>query len=264
MSVTKQGIEVGSESTGYRGPAIVLISPQLGENIGMAARAMRNCSLTDLRLVRPREGWLNDKAVAASAGATDILKYTRVYDKVGEAIADLHTVCATTARPRDMTKPVIHPRRAASEIRVREKKGERCGFMFGREKSGLTNDDVSLADLIVEVPLNPSYSSLNLAQAVLIISYEWLQVNADTKLEHINYSGTRPATKAELFGMFEHLETELDSCGFLRVKEMRSHMLVNIRNMLHRACLTEQEVRTFHGIITELRYGGRPDRPKQK
>jgi len=264
MAETNYGTEVSSESTEHHGPAIILICPQLGENIGMAARAMRNCTLTDLRLVRPREGWLNDKAISASAGATDILKFTRVYDKVGEAIADLHIVCATTARSRDMTKPVIHPRRAALEIRAREDGGERCGFMFGREKSGLTNDDVSLADLIVEVPLNPSYSSLNLAQAVLVMSYEWLQVKADTNLERINYSGPRPATRAELLGMFEHLERELDSCGFLRVKEMRSHMLVNIRNMLHRACLTEQEVRTFHGIITELRYGGRSDRPKQR
>ncbi len=245
------------------GPAIILVQPQLGENVGTAARAMYNCGLIDLRLVNPKQDWLSNKAIAASSGGAEVLKAARRYDSTEDAIADLEFVAATTARPRDNVKTVWTPHHAGGEIASRAASDVPCGVLFGREKSGLTNHDVGLADVIVEVPLNPAYLSLNLAQAVLIIGYEWFQATQSPEAVVVPYGETRPATKEELQMLFDHLEHELDDSGFLRVEDKRPSMVLAIRTMLQRAALTEQEVRTLHGIVTELRYGRREDQQRK-
>lgn len=240
---------------GAGGPAIILVEPQLGENIGMVARAMHNCALADLRLVRPREGWPNAKAVAASAGAEAVLEAARLYPTTGAAIADLSLLYAATARRRDMSKRRVSPRRAAGEVR---RHGAGAGVLFGKEAKGLANDDVALADAILSVPLNPGFTSLNLAMAVLLLGYEWFLAGAATaEEERAMRKGTRPASKAELAGLFAHLEGELDGCGFLRVAEKRPIMVRNLRNLFARARLSEQEVRTLRGVISCLASGRR-------
>lgn len=244
---------------GDGGPAIILVEPQLAENIGTAARAMYNCGLTDMRLVKPKQDWLSERAIAASSGAAEVLKSAGFYESTEDALADRQFVAATTARPRDMIKTVWTPNHAGGELAKRAAEDTKIGILFGREKSGLKNHDIGLADVIIEAPLNPAYSSLNLAQAVLIVSYEWYQASQASEAEVTPYGITRPANKDELNLLFQHLEYELDTCGFLHVEEKRPSMVLNIRAMLQRAALTEQEVRTLHGVVTELRYGRRDE-----
>lgn len=234
-------------------PTIILINPQLGENIGMAARAMLNNALGCLRLVAPVHGWPNEHAIKPSAGAEVILDAVEVFDETKQAVADLSHVYATTARDRDMTKRVLTANAAANEMRCVIEAGGKPGVIFGRESWGLSNDDVALADTIVTIPMNPAFSSLNLAQAVLLIGYEWFQSREKTKkVEACIPKNTRLANKYELVCLFEHLEMELDNCGFLRPPEKRPTMVNNIRNIFQRANMTEQEVRTFRGIISGL------------
>jgi len=237
--------------TAYQ-PAIVLVEPQLGNNIGSAARAMLNCGLTDLRLVNPRDGWPNSKAHAMASGADSILEQARVYDTLNEAIADLQWVFATTGRRRDMVKNEITPAEAATEIRHRAVQAERCGVLFGRERIGLTNEEVVQADAILNVPLNPAFRSLNLAQAVLLIGYEWWQAADETPPRQRIDAGFRRATRDELQGFLDHLEEALDSGGYFRVEAMKPSSTLSIRNLFTRAELTDQEVRTLHGIVTNL------------
>ena len=235
------------------GPAVILIEPQLGENIGMAARAMMNCGLMDMRLVNPRDEWPNRYADAAASGATAIIDGARVYDTTNAAIADLQMVYATTARSRDMTTEVVTPFEAVVRMKKDESSGVRSGVMFGKEAKGLTNDDVALANAILTVPLNPAFTSLNLAQAVFVLGYEWFQLEDETENAVLAVpKETRLANKMELQGLFDHLETELDDSGFFQVLEKKPTMVRNIRNVLQRARFTEQEVRTFRGIITSL------------
>lgn len=235
------------------GPAIILVKPQLGENIGMAARAMLNCGLLDLRLVDPRDEWPNRRAAAASSGAAAVIEGARVFETTEAAVADLQVVYASTARSRDMTTDVVTPREAAARIRADAGNGGRSGILFGKESKGLKNDDVSLADAILTAPLNPAFASLNLAQAVFMVGYEWFQLGDDTDGAVLAApKETRPATKRELQGLFDHLESELDDSGFLRVREKRPIMVRNIRNTLQRARFTEQEIRTFRGVISSL------------
>jgi tRNA/rRNA methyltransferase len=235
-------------------PTIILIEPQLGENIGMAARAMLNCGLTDLRLVRPREIWPNDKAVAAASGADRVLDGARLFASTGDAIADLHSVFATTARPRYMTKKITNARSAAAELRARAAAGEATGILFGKEAAGLHNDDIALAEAVITIPLNPAFSSLNLGMAVLLVSYEWFAASAKgaPAPELVMPPETRPANQAELLGFYQHLEAALDACGFLRNQQSRPSMVRNLRNLFGRARPTEQEVRTLRGVITCL------------
>ncbi len=244
------------------GPAIVLVEPQLGENIGTAARAMLNCGLTDLRIVRPREPFPNRYAVAAASGADRILETARVYDGTVEAVADVQRLFATTARPRDMVKPVVTPREAARLLREAEARGERCGILFGRERTGLTNEDTVRAHSIITVPLNPAYSSLNLAQAVLLVGYEWFMAADATPPTELPLGGTRLATVGEMEGFFGQLEVELDRAGFFPTEAMKPAMWRNLRNVFLRAQLTEQEVRTLRGMVSRLagtRHRGRGD-----
>ncbi|MGB0750074.1 MAG: RNA methyltransferase [Magnetospiraceae bacterium] len=243
-------------------PAVILVKPQLGENIGMVARAMLNCGLIDLRLVAPRDGWPNANATASASGATVVLDQARVFDTTADALAGLQSVYATTARGRHMTKPVVTPRKAAAEMRLQIAAGAHCGALFGPENFGLDNDDVALADTILTVPLNPGFSSLNLAQAVLLLGYEWYQSGDVTPEKAMPFAGdAQPAEKADLLRLFEHLEAELDDAGFLFPPEKRPTMVRNLRTILSRASLTDQEVRTLRGVIVALSKG-RPRRPR--
>ncbi len=234
------------------GPAIVLVGPQLGENIGAVARAMLNSALSDLRLVRPRDGWPNPQASKMASGADAVLDRARLFESVAEAVTDLHYVLATTARRRDMVKHEVTPAEAAREIRRREARGERCGVLFGPERIGLVNDEVVLADAVLTVPLNPAFRSLNLAQAVLLVAYEWFQAGADAPPRTLVDTGSRPANKEELLGLFEHLERALDAVGYFRTPETRPAQVRNLRNVFDRSGLTEQEVRSLHGVVTML------------
>ena len=237
------------------GPAVVLVEPQLGDNIGMAARAMLNCGLAELRLVQPRDGWPNEAAVSSASGADAVLDAARLFETTADAVADLDLVFAATARVRDMVKPVMTPELCALEMRARAGLGGRPGILFGPEARGLNNDDVALADAAVTVPLNPGFTSLNLAHAVLLVGYAWFQAGDATRARAPPADAARPATKAELVGLFEHLERALDESGFLHVAEKRPIMVRNLRNLFQRASLTEREVRTLRGVIASL--GGR-------
>ncbi len=245
-------------------PSIVLVKPQLGENIGFAARAMANFGLADLRLVAPRDGWPNEKADAAAAGASFVVDAATVYATVEAAIAELNYVLATTARPRGMVKPVLSPERAARELRQRSARGELTGILFGPERSGLDNDTIALADAILTAPVSPDFASLSLPQAVLLVGYEWLKGEGRTTslgratafdgpaAEGIDHADTRPAAREELFALFANLEAELDRAGFLHPPEKRASMVRNIRNMFHRMKASEQDVRTWRGIVAAL------------
>jgi tRNA/rRNA methyltransferase len=245
-------------------PAIILVRPQLGENIGFAARAMANFGLRDLRLVAPRDGWPNPAAEAAAAGAAFVVEEARVYASLEAAIGGLNYVIATTARPRGMLKPVLSPERAAKDLRRRQSRGEGTGILFGAERSGLDNDAIALADAIMTAPVSQDFASLSLPQAVLVVAYEWMKAEASGKTlgratkfdgpaaEGLNDAHTQPATRAELFGLFAHLEAELDRTGFLRPPEKRPTMIRAIRNMFHRMGMTEQDVRTWRGIVAAL------------
>ena len=234
------------------GPAIILVEPQLGENIGAVARAMLNCGLSDLRLVRPREDGPNEKARAAAAGADLVIDGARLFGTTAEAVADLRHLYATTARHRDSVKPVHPPEAAAVKRRAFRDKAEASGVLFGPERTGLDNDDITLADAVLEVPLNPAYASLNLAQAVLIVAYEFYQAQDVAPDVSQGRNDAIAATKDELLGFFEHLEDELDAGRSLIPPEKRPQMVRHIRNIFQRAGLTEQEVSTLRGVITSL------------
>ena len=248
-------------------PVIILDHPQLGENIGFAARAMLNCGLVRLRIVKPRGGWPNDRALASAAGATSVLEAAQIFDDLGQATADLTRLYATTARPRDMRKSVLAPRAAAGEMTAAIADGGRVGILFGRERTGLENDDVSRADAIVEVPLNPEFSSLNLAQAVLLVAYEWRLAAlgaasigtalgaATTGTARMGGGEAAPASHGDLAGLFAHLEQELDKVGFFWPAEKAPRMARNLRSLLLRANLSEQEVRTLRGVVKALAEG---------
>ncbi len=242
------------------GPSVILVAPQLGENIGAAARAMFNFGLTDLRLVAPRDGWPNEAAFAMAAGAEDVARKAKLFDDFAGAIGDLTYVAATTARGRDMAKPVLDPGEAARELRRRHRQGENVGMVFGAEASGLSNDHVALADAVVTVPANPAFSSFNLGQAVLLMAYEWMRSGAAAPLPQTGRGGEPPATKEELLGLFEHLEEALIHSGFLGLEEKRPAMVRNLRAMLTRAALTGQEVRTLRGIIVSLERAEGPEK----
>jgi len=239
------------------GPAIILVEPQLGENVGTAARAMANFGLSDLRIVNPREEWPNKKARAAASGAR-VIEHVRVFPTLAEAIGDLGFVYATTSREREIAKPVAGPRDAAARMRALVGQGIAVGVLFGRERTGLTNDEVSLADEILTFPVDEAFSSVNVAQSVLVVAYEWRMAGAgDLPFT----SPTDPlAPKDELLRLFDQLEAALDEVGFFRPAEKRPHLVQVIRAMLHKARLTEQEVRTLRGVVAALER--RPTRPR--
>jgi len=240
------------------GPAIILVGAQLGENIGKAVRAMYNFGLTDLRLVAPRDGWPNEAARPAAAGADVVIDKARVFATTEEAVADLNHVYATTARMRDMIKTVVTPKKCASLMREQVQDGRKVGLLFGPEKAGLKNDDVALCDAIVSVPLNPLFASINLAQAVILLAYEWFQTGTDIPEEYTPELDTSPASSEDLHKLFDHMEQELTQAGYFRHAQRRATMKRNLRNIFKRSDLTAEEVSTLRGVIKALATGGGP------
>ena len=238
-------------------PVVVLVRPQLADNIGACARAMANGGLFHLRLVAPRDGWPQEKAWRNASGAVRILDAATVFASVADAVADLHRVLATCPRPRHIIKPVLTARGAAVELREIGTRALRAGVLFGPERAGLDNDDMAQADALVRYPLNPAFMSLNLAQAVMVLAYEWWTAADDTPPRELMTNETRVATKRELENFLAHLVDQLDACGFLRNLPKRPGMVRNIRHFFQRGEVTEQELRTLHGIVTELAIGRR-------
>ena len=224
-------------------PAIILVKPQMGENIGAAARVMLNFGLKDLRIVTPRDGWPNPKAVDMAAGAKSVIKDAKIFDSLEEAVADLKFLYATTARPRDMVKEVINPYECGELLRSNKP----AGVIFGGEKSGLSNSDIVLADKIVSIDVSDEYGSLNLAQSVGVICYEFFSKKSKSAKAKPNV-----APKKDINEALKHLEQELEIKGFFKVKEKKKGMLDNINNIFTRAEITKQEAQTIRGIIRSL------------
>jgi TrmH family RNA methyltransferase len=246
-------------------PVVILVRPQLADNIGAVARAMANGGLFHLRLVAPRDGWPQDRAWRNASGADRILEAATLHATVADSVADLHHVFATCPRPRHIIKPVLTARGAAAELRQICARELRAGLLFGPERAGLDNDDMAQADALIRYPLNPAFMSLNLAQAVMIMAYEWWSAEDQTLPRALMTNETSVATKAELENFLGHLVRQLDACGFLRNLPKRPGMVRNLRHLFQRGEVTEQELRTLHGVVTELALGrrqlGREDKP---
>ncbi|MGG7565045.1 RNA methyltransferase [Rhodovulum sp. DZ06] len=242
----------GGEHPQAEGPAMILVEPQMGENIGAAARAMWNFGLDRMRLVDPRDGWPNPKAVAMSSGAAHVIENAKVTPTTAEAVEDLHYVYATTARPREMAKAVMTPEAAMKDAAARIARGEKVGVLFGRERTGLENDDVVRANAIVTVPVNPAFASLNLGQCVLLMSYEWRRQVDDTPAVQMSTGHSETAGSADVDRMLDHLEEQLEEAGFFHLPDKKPMMVRNLRNLFRRAPLTEQDVRTLWGVFRTL------------
>lgn len=238
------------------GPVIILVEPQMAENVGHVARAMMNCGFAELRIVKPRFDWPSRKAVAVSSGADVILEKAKIFKTTEAAVKDLKRIYATTARWRNMSKPVMTSIDTVKEILKLKIKPQQVGLLFGKESKGLDNDDVAMCDGIISIPLNPTYSSLNLGQAVLLVAYEWLRATYIHPPRQLHLRDSGFASKDELLNFYGRLEEKLDACGFLRVKEKRPRMVRHIRNIFQKAELTTQEVNTLHGIITNINIKG--------
>ncbi len=235
------------------GPVIILVEPQLGENIGMVARAMANFGLSELRLVNPRDGWPNERANAAASRADHVIDGVVVFEELSSAIADLQYTIATTARQRDMLKDVLEPGEAASILRDSFERDVRTGILFGRERWGLHNDEVALCDAMVTFPVNPAFASLNIAQAVLLMAYEWMKTSKTVKQE----TGFRApesdvADRGALQSFFNHLETALEDAKYYYPEERRERMTNNLRSIFTHAGLKELELQTLHGVVASL------------
>jgi tRNA/rRNA methyltransferase len=238
------------------GPIVILVEPQLGENIGMAARAMGNFGLTRMRIVNPRDGWPNVHATRSAAGADHILEKVELFDTVAQAVADCTLLFATTARAHDQAKPVVAPEGAAREIvaHIGQGTGE-VGILFGRERSGLLNEEVAIANRIITYPVNPGFASLNLAQAVLLMGYEWFKLATSGALPFAMPERSEPASQHQMDAFFDNLVRELDKVEFLRPAEKRETMLVNLRNIFARMEPTKQDMHTLHGVVMAIAEG---------
>jgi tRNA/rRNA methyltransferase len=255
------------ESCVVTGPVIILVRPQMGENIGMAARAMANFGLFELRLVAPRDGWgegapVWQAAIDSAVGAAETVRRAGLYADVPAAAADLHKLFATTARERDQAKPVLSAEGFAAEAKARIAAEQRIGILFGAERTGLTNGEVGLADAIVSFPVNPQHSSLNLAQSVSLVAYEWFKAaeSADSpfRLEHV----TPPATRETVLSFFAYLDEELAKAGYFIPEGKKDIMSRNLHNIFHRVGLTRADVQTLRGAVVALAEGRRK-RPKK-
>jgi tRNA/rRNA methyltransferase len=238
-------------------PVVVLVETQLGDNIGAAARAMANFGLARLRLVKPKQGWPNERAVVMAAGADRILDSAVLFDTLEEAVADCSFVLATTARNHDQHKPVVSAEQAAIEMGPRVAAGETVALVFGRERNGLENHEVGMADRIVTLPVNPAFASLNLAQAVVIVGYEWFKRTGAGGTRNEPSRRSPPAAKQQVEAFFADLERELEKVEFFRPPEKRGVMQVNLRNIFHRLEATKQDMRTLHGVIMALVNGSK-------
>lgn len=233
-------------------PVFVLVAPQMGENIGAAARAMWNFGLSRLRLVAPRDGWPNPRAEAMASGAAPVLDRVRLAVSTAEACADLTLLYATTARDRALTKRVLTPEAAMAEARAAVAAGERVGFLFGPERSGLETADVVRANAVVSVPVNPAFGSLNLAQCVLLMAYEWRREWAEAPAGTRQLAEAKLAAGAEVDALVARLTAELDGVGFFHPEAKRARMLASLDSLIRRAALTEGDVRTLHGVVRAL------------
>ena len=229
-------------------PVIILVNPQLAENIGMVARAMKNCDIKELRLVNPKQDATSQIALRASSGSDEILLNSKVYSSTKDALADLEIVYASTARPRHQVKEVLTPQHMANNYPTDKK----VGFMFGCERTGLENEDISLANAIVEVPLNPEHSSLNLAQAVLILGYEYYKTTISTNGSRFITNGGEIAPKEKIFRFLDALNTKIKQSPRLKDEDHTQSLLLNINNIFTRANLTNQELNSLYGIINIL------------
>ncbi len=246
--------------TGPSEPVFVLIRPQLGENVGAAARAMWNFGLSRMRLVEPRDGWPNERAVAMASGAGRVLDSAQVHDDTIAAVADCTHVYATTARPRDMTKTVMTPEAAMVDAARRIGEGERVAVLFGPERTGMENDDVARANVIVSVPVNPAFSSLNLAQCVLLMAYEWRRATEAAPPVHVVLQDAEWATAVEMDHLARHYEERLEEAGFFFPPHKGPAMRLTLRNLWSRMPLTDQDVRMLHGIMRQMvRHAQAPD-----
>jgi tRNA/rRNA methyltransferase len=237
------------------GPVVILVEPQLGENIGMAARAMGNFALTRLRIVKPRDGWPSISAQRAAAGADHILDQVALFDTVELAAADCTLLFATSARAHDQAKPVVAPDLAAREMTAEIRGGGTVGILFGRERYGLQNEEVALANRLITFPVNPGFASLNLAQAVLLIGYEWFKFATAGALPFAMPERSERASQHQMQAFFDNLVAELDKVEFLRPAEKRDTMLVNLRNIFTRMEPTRQDMHTLHGVIMAIAEG---------
>lgn len=239
-------------------PVVILVRPQMAENIGACARAMGNGGLFHMRLVAPRDGWPLPRAWITGSGAHRILDNAQVFETVADAVADLHRVFATCPRPRHIIKPVLTARGGAVEIVAAGERGLKTGILFGPERTGLDNDDIAQADSLIRYDLNPDFMSLNLAQAVMVMGYEWwLARSIEQPLRDLQMNETLPATKGELDNFMTHLIRACDESGFLRNEQKRPGMVRNLRHFFQRGEVTRQELNTLHGVITELARGPR-------
>lgn len=236
-------------------PVVILVEPQLGENIGSAARAMANFGLGRLRLVKPREPWPNPQAKKMASGADRILDGAVLYDSLEAAIADCNFVLATTARAHDQAKPVVDAGEAARLCAPRIAAGETVGILFGRERTGLENQEVALADRILTLPVNPAFASLNLAQAVVIVAYEWFKLSTGGVLPFGMPDKSPPASKQQLLAFFTSVEHELEKVEFFRPPDKRDTMQINLRNIFTRMLPSQQDIRTLHGVIMSIAEG---------
>ena len=233
-------------------PAFVLVRPQMGENIGAAARAMLNFGLDRMRIVDPRDGWPNQSAVAMASGAGRVLDDAVLVDRTVEAVADCTYVFATTARQRDLTKPVLTPERAMELARQKIAAGEKVAVLFGPERAGLENDDIALANAIISVPVNPEFPSLNLAQCVLLTGYEWRRQTVETAPEVTEMAGSEWASAIEVDRLAGHYEETLEQAGFFFPETKSESMRLNLRNLWSRMPLTQADVRMLHGILRQM------------
>ena len=236
-------------------PIVVLVRPQMAQNIGTTARAMANGGLFHLRIVAPRDGWPQPNAYAAASGADAILDHAQVFPDIPSAIADCHRVLGTCPRPRHVIVPILDARAAAAELRAINARELRVAVLFGPERAGLESDDLAYCDTLVRYPLNPQHNSLNLAQAVMILAYEWWMQAEATPAREFQTNGTRVATKGDLEAFLTRLIAELDAAGFLHNPPKRPGMIRNLRHWFERGEVTEQELRTLHGVVTELSRG---------
>lgn len=233
-------------------PAFVLVRPQMGENIGAAARAMLNFGLERMRLVDPRDGWPNQKAVAMASGAGRLLDDAVLVDQTVDAVADCSYVFATTARQRDLTKPVMTPERAMEVARDKIAAGEKVAVLFGPERAGLENDDIALANAIISVPVNPEFPSLNLAQCVLLTGYEWRRQSVEVASETTEMAGTDWANAVEVDKLAVHYQDTLETAGFFFPETKADSMKRNLRNMWSRMPLTRADVQMLHGVLRQM------------
>ena len=257
------GRDGGAELTPIEpSPVVILVRPQMAENIGSVARAMGNGGLFHLRLVAPRDGWPQARAWRTGAGAHRILDSAVVFGSVAEAVGDLHRVFATCPRPRHIIKPVLTARGGAAEVAAIGQRGLRCGVLFGPERAGLDNDDIACADSLIRYDLNPAFMSLNLAQAVMVFGYEWwLARQGEMPARALQTNETALATKGDLDHFMTHLIRECNESGFLKNEQKRPGMVRNLRHFFTRGEITRQELNTLHGVVSEL-VRGRKLRPR--